>query len=480
MQASAHVLVVDDSPELVANICEVLASLEDRKFDFITASTGREAIKECRKLGSDLDLALIDLRLPDGDGLALLRDVRTSCPFAEVLIITGDASIESAIAAVGAGAFAYVLKPFRGPDLAYTASRALVKVELVRERERLQRELEESEHRHREMVDQIPAFVLAFDGENRIVAWNRRLEDVTGYSRSELLGRPGRSLVRDGGDRELELKNGGNRLVRWQLTSSSPNLTYALGIDVTEEREMLQRTLRAERLAAVGTLAAGLAHEVRNPLNSSTLQLQVLRRRVERGQLEPDALVEVIDVVRGEITRLDRLVTDFLAFAQPRPLDTTPTNVNDFVALLGEQLRPEAEAQSVKLTLELDPQAGSVELEGERMRQVLLNLTRNALEAMAGTVPAKLTLSTRNLGGQIAIDVVDNGPGFAFDAPIFDAFFTTKETGTGLGLAIAHRIVDEHGGSVQAESKPGRTRFSVVLPRLGPTRQVATLARSQS
>ena len=344
------------------------------------------------------------------------------------------------------GAFAYVLKPFRGDELMETARRALAQSRLFREREHLRRELERSERRHREVLEAVPAFVLGFDSNGRIVLWNRWLEEVTGFPRQEMLGTPGEHLVgRSGADRRLPLKRGGYRLVRWQTAVVPADghelITYGLGRDVTDEREMLRRTLRAERLAAVGTLAAGLAHEVRNPLNSAQLQLSVLERRIERGNHEPAGLLAVTRVVKDEIRRLDRLVSDFLAFAQPRPLELSRRPVNDLVESIVELVLPEAESHGVVTRVELDASAGEVLVEPERMRQVLLNLVRNGIEAMpkGGT----LTLRTRGPDdlGNISVEVEDSGTGFAEDAPVFDAFYTTKEGGTGLGLAIVHRII---------------------------------------
>jgi signal transduction histidine kinase len=238
-----------------------------------------------------------------------------------------------------------------------------------------------------------------------------------------------------------------------------------MGVDVTEERELLRRTLRAERLAAVGTLAAGLAHEVRNPLNSATLQLQVLARRIERGSTAREDLLPIIDIVGVEIQRLDHLVSDFLSFAQPRPLRLAAMRMNELATAAATLARPEAELAGIKVSFELGAGDATVEVDAERMRQVLINLVRNAIEAMheqRGT----LTLRTRptDAAGNARIEVEDTGPGFSEDIPIFDAFFTTKEGGTGLGLAIAFRIVADHGGALHAESKPGRTRFVIELP----------------
>jgi len=236
-----------------------------------------------------------------------------------------------------------------------------------------------------------------------------------------------------------------------------------MGIDVTTEREMMRRTLRAERLAAVGTLAAGLAHEVRNPLNSASLQLQVLKRRLAKGQHE--AAVVAADLVLGEIQRLDNLVSDFLAFARPQPLRPKETDPNPLVLGVAELLQPEANAKGVELEVELCDRIEHVDVEEERMRQVLLNLTRNAIEAVQAKQRVVLRTRAADVSGDVGIEVEDNGPGFPEEAPIFDAFYTTKEHGTGLGLAIAHRIVTDHGGSLAVTSEPGRTRFTVTLPQ---------------
>jgi signal transduction histidine kinase len=469
--ARATLLIVDDHEDLAENVAAILENgLAGVELDCSIATSAQEAIAALDRWGETLDIAFIDLRLPDADGVDLLARVKAKSPNAEVVIITGDATVESAVAAVGAGAFSYVLKPFRPADLVLTAQQALAGVRLAREGEALRRGLEQSERRHREVVEAVPAFVVALNAEGEIQLWNRRLEEVTGFPRSEMLGKPGLELVGEGA-RKLPLKRGGHRLVRWQRavlpSADGEAVTYAVGVDVTEERELLRRTLRAERLAAVGTLAAGLAHEVRNPLNSATLQLRVLERRIERGSASADELLPIIGIVGEEIRRLDRLVSDFLSFAQPRPLRLEPVRVDELATLAAELARPEGAQAGIDVVVEVGAGAGTVEVDLERMRQVLLNLVRNAIEAMRGQDEGgTLTVRTfpADAAGNARIEVIDTGPGFTEDAPIFDAFFTTKEGGTGLGLAIAFRIVADHGGALHAESRPGRTRFAIELP----------------
>jgi len=294
---------------------------------------------------------------------------------------------------------------------------------------------------------------------------------MTGLTRAEMVGRPGRDLVLGGAARPLPMKNGDERLVRWETTTTSATdksgaRVYAVGLDVTEEQAILRRMLRAERLAAIGTLAAGLAHEVRNPLNSATLQLQVLRRRLERPEVKPETVVPVVELVEDEIRRLERLVNEFLAFVRPQPLSHTKTSLPDLCEGVIEFIRPEAEAARVRLVPELQRDLPALSGDPERLRQVLLNLVRNGIEAMpdGGT----LTLRTRNafLNGrrELQLEVEDTGVGFADETPIFDAFFTTKPSGTGLGLSIVHRIVTDHGGTVRVRSHPGNTCFTVSLP----------------
>jgi len=294
---------------------------------------------------------------------------------------------------------------------------------------------------------------------------------VTGFPRAEMLGTDGRRFVGPAGRPvDLPLKAGGKRKVRWRQAAvrgrDERTTTYAVGIDVTDEDEMLRRLLRSERLAAVGTLAAGLAHEVRNPLNSASLQLTLLERRLDRGD-EPTTVLPIAHVIKSEIDRLDRLVREFLAFAQPRPLEPRPVDVADLLMGVTGLITPEADLVHVTIGVDVAPGTAAILGEAERLRQVLLNLTRNAIEAMSDK-GGQLRLIARNAAAEVEIAVEDDGPGFGEDLPVFDAFFTTKSQGTGLGLAIVHRIVTDHGGTIRVESRPGRTCFTLALPAATP------------
>jgi signal transduction histidine kinase len=225
---------------------------------------------------------------------------------------------------------------------------------------------------------------------------------------------------------------------------------------------MLRRVMRAERLAAVGTLAAGLAHEVRNPLNSAALQLEVLQRQLGRNDAIREATLPVTTAIADEIRCLERLVTEFLSFARPSPFDLHPTALAELCAEELAFSAPEAEAARVEVVQEIAPDLPALHVDPQRLRPVLRNLVRNAVEAMPDG--GRLTVRARRVGDSVEIDVADTGVGFGDEAPVFDAFFTTKPKGTGLGLSIVHRIVSDHGGTVSVRSRPGETCFTISLP----------------
>jgi signal transduction histidine kinase len=167
-------------------------------------------------------------------------------------------------------------------------------------------------------------------------------------------------------------------------------------------------------------------------------------------------------MVEEELRRLEHLVSDFLAFVHPRPLDLRPAVLTELCNGVLSFVAPEATAAGVRLHALLSGALSPAPVDAERLRQVLLNLVRNAIEAMPEG--GDLTVRTRNAERTIELEIEDTGKGFPDESPVFDAFFTTKPKGTGLGLTIAHRIVTDHGGSIRVRSRPGSTIFTISLP----------------
>jgi two-component system, NtrC family, sensor histidine kinase HydH len=357
---SAHVLLVEDNRDFVANLKEILTEIGH---EVRNAESCASALRVGRGW---LDVALVDLRLPDGDGTTLAAQLKEENPDCEVVLLTGHASVESAAAAVRAGVWAYLIKPCATPDLLATLDKAV-----------------------RHVTSQV------------------------------------------------------------------------------EKRELVRRAQIAEKLAAVGTLTAGLSHEIRNPLNAASLQLNVLERRVRKldPALQP-SLLEPLTLVCDEIRRLEHTLQDFLQFARPSPINPTPLSLGAVLEKVVAFMKTDAERRGVTLDCSVSG-APMVPGDADQLRQVIMNLALNALDAAGpgGTVIIKCDSAPFE---PVVVHVDDSGPGIEPEMAerIFEPFFTTKAQGSGLGLPITNTIVNQHGGRIEITRSPlGGARFSVFLPR---------------
>jgi signal transduction histidine kinase len=225
---------------------------------------------------------------------------------------------------------------------------------------------------------------------------------------------------------------------------------------------------RHEKLAALGTLAAGVAHEIRNPLTAINVRLHSLRKNLAPGSSEH----EDATVIGHEIQRLERIVEDFLRFARPAEPKLLTVSADSLLARMRSLFRPQLENTAIRLTIESVPDIW-VKVDPHQLEQVLINLIQNGVESMksGGELTLRARAGMARLGGKsrpaVVMEVSDTGEGIVPQVRqrMFDPFFTTKEEGTGLGLAIASRIVEKHGGALECRSEPNRgTTFSVVLP----------------
>jgi signal transduction histidine kinase len=234
-----------------------------------------------------------------------------------------------------------------------------------------------------------------------------------------------------------------------------------------EERE--QDLVRSERLAAVGKMAAVITHEVRNPLSSIGLNAELLEDEIEAmaAGKSPDEAKALLAAMQKEVDRLTAITEEYLRFARlPRPR-LEREQLNPIVSGLVEFQREELGLRGVKVEARLGADVPPVAADEGQLRQALLNLVRNAADAMAGSGGGALTVSTQRAGGEVEVRVADTGPGISPELlpRIFEPFFSTKEGGTGLGLALTQQIIAEHGGSIEVESEHGKgTTFVVKLP----------------
>jgi signal transduction histidine kinase len=239
-----------------------------------------------------------------------------------------------------------------------------------------------------------------------------------------------------------------------------------------ELNEAQAQIIQNEKMAVVGTFASGLAHEVRNPLNSIALQLSILERRMAPlPSRVASEIRELVGVIREEVRRLDNLVGDFLQFSRSNRVEYRPTSLAALLDEVMRLLRPEARAAGVRLRRQhLGGEIPDLRVDPEKIKQVVINLVQNAIEALSRD--GEVVVESGLKDGQALIRVRDDGPGLPEDLDVFQLFVTTKAQGTGLGLSIAQQIVMEHGGEIQAASEAGKgTVITVSLPvdRPSPT-----------
>jgi PAS domain S-box-containing protein len=298
----------------------------------------------------------------------------------------------------------------------------------------------------------------------------RLSSQVRGLDWESLGGRPGRTVSRD-----LEIFYPENRYLNFYLApidggdSSGETLGYVMLVrDLTSSRAEAEETLESERLNALTLLAAGVAHEIGNPLNSLDIHLQLLGRKLRKlppGERKP--LEEHLATARGEIQRLDGILKQFLQAVRP----TLPRRERqDIHALLHETLRllePELEARGIAVELDLAETLPAAEVDGGQLQQVFYNLLRNAYQALPAE-EGRITIRSRANDFEYVISIEDNGIGISPEhmGAIFEPYRTTKSSGSGLGLLIVRRIIREHGGEISIESEEGRgTRVIIHLPR---------------
>jgi len=234
-------------------------------------------------------------------------------------------------------------------------------------------------------------------------------------------------------------------------------------IDFNDQLIAGERKRRLEQVEAMQTLCAGLAHEVRNPLNSAKLQLELATRRLRRSGDDPK-LVEPIELASHEIDRLTTLLDEFLAFARPNALDPRPQDVRPVVRDAMEQDRALAVRRGAELTLVLAPEPIVADIDAPKVQQIVANLVCNAIEAV--TAGGHVTVAVVPASAHVHIRVSDDGPGIPAEVlpRIYEPFFSTKEGGTGMGMSIAHSLVALHRGTIEITSSRSGTTFDVAVP----------------
>lgn len=327
--------------------------------------------------------------------------------------------------------------------------------------------------------------VIVTDPIGRVIYLNKAACGFFGIELDASLGQPLNHVVR-GLDleavaaagsivnRDLEVFYPENRILNFYvvpLMSDDGEETEGHAVilrDATESRKSTEATIESERFSALTLLAAGVAHEIGNPLNSLNIHLQLLERRARklpsktRSQFE-----ESLRVTREEVGRLDHIITQFLRAIRPQPIATRPESLNAIVQESIDFLRPELDNRDILVELEIDERLPAIEVDRDQVKQAFYNVIRNSFQAMrAGGM---MQIRTGSDETHYFVSFADNGEGIAADdmGRIFQPYFTTKEGGNGLGLLIVRRIVRAHGGEIGIESTQGKgVRVTIRFPRL--------------
>ena len=361
--------------------------------------------------------------------------------------------------------------------------------DVTEERERAAA-LERSEARYTRLMESASDGIFTVDAHGRFTSVNRSLERGVGRSREELIGAlfagvvdardlgAAQQLLRDTfagqrcrGSLRYHAADGG---VRHGSLITSPVveddvIIGALGImrDVTDDQRLAAQLLQQEKLAAVGQLVSGVAHELNNPLAGVLAYSQLL---LSMDAAEDVETRQALETIHHEATRAAKIVSNLLTFARQQPAERTDANLNAIVSDTLALRRYALRAAGIELDVSLDPDLPRTWADPFQLQQVVLNLVANAEQALSDWLgPRRIALRTRQEDGHIVVSVTDTGPGVADEQRdrIFNPFFTTKPVGqgTGLGLSISDGIVRQHGGQIRVESTPGRgATFELRIP----------------
>ncbi len=503
-------LVEDDEVDREAVERNIRKSHTD--YSLQTAASEPEALDALEQ--EDFDVVLLDYDLGTSTGLDIL-------PFTgdtPVIFVTGSGTESIAVEAMRRGACDYLIKD---PERNYLTVLPLT-ISTVLKRERSEKELRHLRRLLTNIVDSMPSMLISVDRDTRITRWNRETEKTTGVTFENADGR----LLRDAFPQlagqvdnvqeairrcetmkdEIVARLNGNRRLLWDVTIYPLNDVNAEGAvirvdDVTEKIRMEAMMLHSEKMHSVGSLAAGMAHELNNPLAGILHNTQVIRNRVSGGlpkneriadacgtsirtienYMEKRGVFPMIEAVMDSGRAAARIVDNLLSFSQKNEGSHTPQDIRKLldtaVGLAGRDhdMKTKYNFHHIRIVREYHPDMPPVSCEPGKIQQVFLNILKNGAQAMTrgNTETPRFILRVTATDHDAVVRCEDNGPGIdeTTRKRIFEPFFTTREVGegTGLGLSVSYFIVTHHHrGALAVESEPGKgTAFTVRLPLEG-------------
>lgn len=478
--APLRILLVEDNADARANMSDIL---ELDGHEVVPAATIGEGIQLAES--GHFSAIILDRQLPDGDAQDAIPDFARLIPNAPIVVVTGLPDIESAVQALRGGAYDYILKPISPDVLRATLRRIVERRDTIVELQS-QRDFAES------LIETAQSIVLVLDPDGKIVRFNSFMSELSGYDLEEVKGQdwfqtfvpkgwtqPVHTVFRRavGGERIHEninpivTKSGDLREVSWWATKLCDERGQTTGVlsvghDITALRKAEERIVQSERLAAIGQMVTGLAHESRNAFQRSQACLEMLALEVTD---KPEAS-ELVNKIQLALDHLHHLYEEVRDYAAPINLSYSHEDLGDIWRETWSHLEVVRRNKNVRLYERNTDIDLSCDVDRHAMQQVFRNVLENAIAVCPEE--GEITVSTAEslLDSQPAIEVKfsDNGPGIKPEeiARVFEPFFTTKTKGTGLGLAIVKRLVLTHRGSISvSESDSGGALIEVRLPR---------------
>ncbi len=459
---SLKVLVVDDDAQMLRTITDILRL---RGYSAAIASSGQEALEVTRKMRDAPAVALVDLKLPDMDGIELIGHLREIAALTEVVILTGNASIDSAVRALREHSNDYLVKPVQPDQLVGTIERAGERWQ----RRRAEAGMRESEERLHLIFDHVSDALFIADDSGRIIDANPAACALSSQSLEKLQSLTMSDVLPENNGKVLDVRS---------ATFAPGVLVYTVR-DLTRQRKLEDQLVQAQKMEAIGQLAGGVAHDFNNLLTVIMSYSSLLLTDIETNEAVRGDIQEISNAAE----RAASLTRQLLAFSRKQVLQMRAVNVNEVVTHV-EKMLHRLIGEDISLTTHLDPHLAHINADPGQVEQVLINLAVNARDAMPGG--GALTITTDNAelsdehgerhlgsapGEYVMLAVTDTGSGMTKEVQqrLFEPFYTTKGPGkgTGLGLATVHGIVKQSGGDVYVYSELGHgTTFKVYFPRL--------------
>lgn len=479
--AAARILVIEDDADTRANLRDLL-SLSGYEVDGApSAAAGLSLVRE--HPGAYL-AAILDRRLPDGLALDVLARLRDVAPETDIIIVTGYADIENAVEALRRGAADYILKPINPEALRLSLAR-------IADRRQLSQEKQRSDSAFRNLVEAAECVIIMMREDLSILYLSPFAERLLGYSDEEVRGRCARDIIPslrppgvmgeavrvlgkggkvNGLQDQIVCRDGSTRWMVWNacvLDDHRGEPAYlAVGQDITSLKLAQERAVQAERLAAIGQMVTGLAHESRNALQRSQACLEMLAIEVE----DRPGAQNLIQRLQRAQDHLTHLYEDVCGYAAPLRLQRGACHLPTIWRRAWEHLSHQPGHAHATFQETLGAINPVCQGDPFRLEQVFRNILENSLAACPPPVHVSVDYHPDWIGETPAIRVTirDNGPGLGPEERrrIFEPFYTTKTKGTGLGMAIVQRIIEAHGGrtAVGTTTEPG-AEILIVLPR---------------